>query len=95
MASRPVVVFHTGLQGVCDTPRNLSDARMRRIARAGGLVAVGFWDAAACDISPAGVVRSLRYAVDLLGVDHVALGSDFDGAKIGRASCRKRVSDTV
>ena len=32
---RPVVASHTGLQGVCDTPRNLSDARMRRIARAG------------------------------------------------------------
>jgi microsomal dipeptidase-like Zn-dependent dipeptidase len=80
MASRPVVVSHTGLRGVCDTARNLSDARMRRIARAGGLVAVGFWDAAACDISPEGIVRSLRHAVDLLGVDHVALGSDFDGA---------------
>jgi microsomal dipeptidase-like Zn-dependent dipeptidase len=80
MASRPVVVSHTGLHGVCETPRNLSDAHMKRIAEAGGIVAVGFWDAAACDISPEGVVRSLRYAIDLLGVDHVALGSDFDGA---------------
>jgi membrane dipeptidase len=80
MATRPVVVSHTGLRGVCETARNLDDARMKRIARAGGLVGVGFWDAAACDISPEGVVRSLRYAVDLLGVDHVALGSDFDGA---------------
>jgi membrane dipeptidase len=80
MASRPVVVSHTGLQGACETPRNLSDARMRRIAEAGGIVAVGYWDAAVCDISPEGVVRSLRYAIDLLGVDHVALGSDYDGA---------------
>jgi microsomal dipeptidase-like Zn-dependent dipeptidase len=80
MASRPVVVSHTGLHGACESPRNLSDTRMKRIADAGGIVAVGYWDAAACDISPAGVVRSLRYAVDLLGVDHVALGSDFDGA---------------
>ena len=41
---------------------------------------MGYWDGAVCDISPAGVVRSLRHAVDLLGEDHVALGSDFDGA---------------
>jgi microsomal dipeptidase-like Zn-dependent dipeptidase len=80
MASRPVVVSHTGLHGVCETPRNLPDAQMRRIAEAGGLVAVGYWDAAVCDISPEGVVQTLRHAVDLLGVDHVALGSDFDGA---------------
>ena len=53
---------------------------MKRIAEAGGLVAVGCWDAAVCDVSPEGVVRTLRHAVDLLGVDHVALGSDYDGA---------------
>ncbi len=53
---------------------------MKRIARAGGLVAVGFWDGAVCDDTPAGVVRAIRYAIDLLGVDHVALGSDYDGA---------------
>jgi microsomal dipeptidase-like Zn-dependent dipeptidase len=80
MVSRPVVVSHTGLYGACETPRNLSDAQMKRIAEAGGLVAIGYWDAAVCDISPEGVVRTLRYAIDLLGVDHVALGSDFDGA---------------
>jgi microsomal dipeptidase-like Zn-dependent dipeptidase len=80
MASRPVVVSHTGLHGACETPRNLPDAQMKRIAEAGGIVAVGYWDAAACDISPEGVVRILRYAIDLLGVDHVALGSDYDGA---------------
>jgi microsomal dipeptidase-like Zn-dependent dipeptidase len=80
MASRPVVVSHTGLKGACETPRNLSDAQMKRITEAGGIVAVGYWDAAACDISPEGVVRSLRYAIDLLGVEHVALGSDYDGA---------------
>jgi membrane dipeptidase len=80
MASRPVVVSHTGLYGACETPRNLPDPLMKRIAEAGGLVAIGYWDAAVCDISPEGVVRTLRYAIDLLGVDHVALGSDFDGA---------------
>lgn len=80
MATRPVVVSHTGLAGVCPTPRNIDDERMQRIAAAGGIVAVGYWDAAVCDISPAGVVKAIRYAIDLLGEDHVSLGSDYDGA---------------
>jgi microsomal dipeptidase-like Zn-dependent dipeptidase len=78
MATRPVVVSHTGITAVCPSPRNLPDPLMQRIARAGGLVAVGFWNAV-CDTSPAGVARALRAAVDLLGEDHVALGSDYDG----------------
>lgn len=79
LTQRPVILSHGGLKGVCDTPRNLDDELMREIADAGGLVGIGFWASAVCDVSPAGIVASLRYAVDLLGVDHVALGSDFDG----------------
>jgi len=79
MATRPVVVSHTGMRSACDSPRNLDDARMRRIAEAGGLVGIGYWEGAVCDASPDGVVRSIRRAIDLLGASHVALGSDFDG----------------
>ncbi|MEJ2127460.1 MAG: membrane dipeptidase [Woeseiaceae bacterium] len=76
---KPVIVSHTGINGTCDSPRNLADEQMQRIAAAGGLIGVGYWDAV-CDITPAGVAKSIRYAVDLVGVDHVALGSDYDGA---------------
>jgi microsomal dipeptidase-like Zn-dependent dipeptidase len=79
LSARPVVVSHTGFKGNCDKPRNFSDALMRRIADAGGLIAVGFWDRAICDASPEGIVASLRYGIDNFGVDHIALGSDFDG----------------
>jgi membrane dipeptidase len=79
IATRPFVVSHTGVRGACNSPRNLSDAQMRGIAEKGGLIGIGYWDGAVCDISPAGVVKSLRYAIDLIGVDHVALGSDYDG----------------
>lgn len=80
LTRRPVILSHGGVAGACDTARNLADEQMRRIAAAGGLLGIGYWDAAACDITPAGVVRSIRYAVDLLGAGHVALGSDYDGA---------------
>lgn len=78
-SDRPVILSHGGFRGLCDTARNLDDERMREIAARGGLVGVGFWDGAVCDITPQGVVRSLRYGIDLLGVDHVAFGSDWDG----------------
>ena len=77
---RPVILSHGGLHGVCPNARNLDDALMLRIAAAGGLVGIGYWDAAVCEVSPAGVVASIRYAIDLLGAEHVALGSDYDGA---------------
>ncbi|MFP8873354.1 MAG: dipeptidase [Myxococcota bacterium] len=76
----PVVVSHTGIYGACPSARNLSDEQMQRIAEHGGLVGIGFWEGAVCDASPAGVVRAIRLAIDLLGEDHVALGSDFDGS---------------
>lgn len=79
LATRPLVVSHTGVKGACDSARNLEDAQMKRIAAQGGLIGIGYWDGAVCDATPAGVARSIRYAIDLLGVDHVALGSDYDG----------------
>ncbi len=80
LTSRPVVVSHTGFKGACNTPRNFSDDLMKKIAAGGGLIALGFWDAAVCDPRPAGIAKALKYGVDLVGADHVALGSDWDGA---------------
>ncbi len=80
LAERPVILSHGGIKGHCDTARNLDDALMQQVARKGGLVGIGYWDAAVCDVTPKGVVAAIRYAIDLLGVEHVALGSDYDGA---------------
>jgi len=80
IAKRPVVVSHTGVYGACQSKRNLSDEQMQRIAAKGGLICIGYWDGAVCDIRPESIVKSLRYAIALVGEDHVALGSDFDGS---------------
>ncbi len=79
ISTRPVVVSHTGVYGACAKKRNISDDQIQRIAAKGGLISIGYWEGAVCDISPKGVVKSLRYAIDLVGENHVALGSDFDG----------------
>jgi membrane dipeptidase len=80
IATRPVVASHTGVRGTSDNVRNLSDDQVRGIAATGGLVGVGFWDTATGGRDAAAIARAIRYVVDLVGVDHVALGSDFDGA---------------
>jgi membrane dipeptidase len=79
LSDKPLIVSHTGFQGHCDSPRNISDGLMEQIAAAGGLIAVGFWDGAICGNSPATVAEAIVYGIGLVGEDHVALGSDFDG----------------
>lgn len=80
LSSTPLVVSHTGVRGACDQPRNISDDHMRRIAAGGGLIGIGYWEGAVCDATPAGIARSIAYAIELVGRTHVALGSDYDGA---------------
>ena len=79
IATRPLLVSHTGVAGTCPGPRNLSDEHLRRIAAGGGLVGIGYWDGAVCATSVDAIIKAIRYSVDLIGVEHVALGSDFDG----------------
>ena len=80
MAKRPVMVSHTGVRGTCANGRNLSDAQLKRIAAQGGLVGIGFWNTAVCGKDVAAIARAIKYTVKLIGAEHVAYGSDFDGA---------------
>lgn len=79
MARRPVVSSHGGVQATCPGNRNLTDDEIRGVAATGGVIGIGYWDSAVCDISPAGIVRAMAHVRDLVGIAHVALGSDFDG----------------
>ena len=80
ITNRPIVVSHTGFNGHCESPRNINDGLMQSIAKKGGLIGVGFWDGAVCDNTPKSVAEAIVYGIELIGGDHVALGSDFDGA---------------
>lgn len=80
VARKPVIVSHTGVQGTCPGPRNLTDDALRAVAANNGVVGIGYWDAAVCDITPRGIAKAIRYAVTVAGITHVGLGSDFDGA---------------
>lgn len=80
LAHRPVVSSHGGVQATCKVNRNLTDVEVRGVAATGGVVGIGYWDGAVCDTSPAGIARAIAHVRDLVGIDHVGLGSDFDGA---------------
>ncbi|MEP1057867.1 MULTISPECIES: dipeptidase [Cyanophyceae] len=76
----PVLVSHTGVQGTCSNARNLSDRQIQQIAQHKGVIGIGFWKTATCGNDATAIARAIHYVTDLVGVDHVALGSDFDGA---------------
>ena len=80
MATRPVVASHTGVRGTADNARNLSDEQLRGIAATGGMVGIGFWPTATGGEDAASIGRAIAYAAGVIGVEHVGLGSDFDGA---------------
>jgi membrane dipeptidase len=80
IATRPVMVSHTGVKGTCNNNRNLSDDQIRAVARNGGLIGIGYWEPATCGTDARAIVKAMRYVSDRVGVEHVALGSDFDGA---------------
>jgi membrane dipeptidase len=80
ISTKPVVVSHTGVRGTCNNHRNLTDAELMGIAKTGGVIGIGYWRQAVCGDNAKAIARAIRYTANLVGVEHVALGSDFDGA---------------
>ena len=83
---RPLIVSHTGIRGVHDHRRNISDDHAVAIAATGGLIGISLFAPALPSADLVALGKSVSYTVKLLnqaGIDgarHVAIGSDFDGA---------------
>ena len=89
ISGAPLVASHSAAHALCPSSRNLTDEQLRAIATTGGLVGVVFAapfvradGADATDVPLTTVVEHVRHVADVAGVDHVGLGSDFDGAPI-------------
>ncbi len=87
ISEAPLVASHSGMHALCASPRNLTDRQLDAVASSGGIVGVNFHVGfLRSDGNPEAptplteIVRHVRYAVDRMGVAHVGLGSDFDGA---------------
>lgn len=79
LTDSPIISSHTGVSGHCASPRNLTDKQLRAIAERGGLVGIAFFDEAVCGATVKNIAVAMKYVRDLIGIEYVALGSDFDG----------------
>lgn len=82
IAKNPVVVSHTGVKGTCDRGRNLSDEQILALAANGGIIGIAFFEETMCGLDPALIASGIAHVRDLVGIEHVALGSDYDGSVI-------------
>lgn len=82
ISSTPIVCSHSNAKALCDVPRNITDDQMRALAAKDGVCQITLYngflttDGKAC-IDDA--MRHLDHAISIMGVDHVGLGTDFDG----------------
>ena len=94
LATRPVVSSHGGVQATCKVNRNLTDDEVRGVAKTGGVIGIGYWDGALCDTSPRAAAKAMKHVRDLVGIQFVALGSDYDGATTVRFDTSQLVQVT-
>ena len=94
MATRPVVSSHGGVQATCKVNRNLTDDEVRGVAKTGGVVGIGYWEGAICATSPRAAAKAMKHVRDLVGIQYVALGSDYDGATTVRFDTSQLVQVT-
>ena len=80
IAKNPVIISHSGVKGTCNNNRNLSDAQLHKVAQNGGIVGIAMFEVAVCGTTPEAIAEAISYTANLIGPQHVALGSDFDGA---------------
>ncbi len=93
-ARRPVVSSHGGVQATCKVNRNLTDDEIKGVAKTGGVIGIGYWDGAVCDTSPRATAKAMKHVKDLVGVQYIALGSDYDGATTVRFDTSQLVQVT-
>jgi len=87
LSSAPLVATHSGVHALCPTTRNLTDKQLDAIQASGGVVGVNFHvaflraDGRLDENTQIGeIIRHITYIAERIGIDHVAFGSDFDGA---------------
>ncbi len=83
ISKKPLIASHSNARALCEHKRNLSDDQIRHLARRGGVVgitfATAFLDREVARANLERVIDHVEYVANLVGVDHVGIGSDFDG----------------
>lgn len=83
ISQHPIIASHSSARALCNHPRNLTDEQLKAIAAQGGVVQLclykGFINEKAEEASISDAIRHINHMVQLIGADHVGIGSDFDG----------------
>jgi membrane dipeptidase len=79
-SAEPIIVSHTGVRAVLDSQRNLDDRQIKKISDKGGIIGIAFFDMAVGEPELPNIIASIKHVRDLVGIQYVALGSDYDGA---------------
>lgn len=97
----PIIASHSSARVLCDHPRNLTDDQLRALAAHGGVAQIclykGFINEDAEKASLTDAIRHINHIVNLVGIDHVGIGSDFDGdgEVIGCSATNELINITV
>lgn len=83
ISSKPIVCSHSNCKALCDVPRNLTDDQLRTLAKHGGVAHItlyhGFLRNDSQEATVMDAIAHLEHAIDIMGIEHVGLGTDFDG----------------
>ncbi len=82
ISSKPIVCSHSNSRAICDVPRNLTDDQLRALAKKGGVAQVTMYNGFLRTDGEASVIDALEHldhAIKIMGIDHVGIGTDFDG----------------
>ncbi len=84
VTKNPIIASHSGVRAIRNHTRNLTDDQIKSIANSGGVIGVVFYTSflstsSASNVTSADVVKHINYIRDLVGVDYIAIGADFDG----------------
>ena len=82
ISSTPIVCSHSNCKALCDVPRNLTDDQLRALAAKGGVAHTTLYAGFLRNDDEATIldaIAHLEHAIDIMGIDHVGIGTDFDG----------------
>ena len=101
VSETPIIASHSSARALCDHPRNLTDDQLKALAAQGGVAQIclykGFINKEEEKASLSDAIRHINHIVDLIGIDHVGIGSDFDGdgELIGCSATNELINITV
>ena len=101
VSETPIIASHSSARALCDHPRNLTDDQLKALAAQGGVAQIclykGFINKEEDKASLSDAIRHINHIVDLIGIDHIGIGSDFDGdgELIGCSATNELINITV